>query len=135
MVKHDRAMTANVSIPLVGDVSGRRIHIEDVFPLVDAGRFPVKRISGEPVEVWADILRDGHVVLAADLLWRPEQTDQWSRVPMRLHENDRFTASFTHENRREMSRAKQNWNVRGDFGNLARGPQPVHARHLKIEHN
>jgi len=94
MVKHDRAMTANVSIPLVGDVSGRRIHIEDVFPLVDAGRFPVKRVSGEPVEVWADILRDGHVVLAAELLWRPEQTDQWSRVPMRLHENDRFTASF-----------------------------------------
>src|SRR5262249_55459180 len=54
-----------------------------------------KRISGEPVEVWADIFRDGHVVLAAQLLWRPEQTERWSRVPMQFHENDRFRGSFT----------------------------------------
>jgi starch synthase (maltosyl-transferring) len=95
MAKHDQAVTAKVSIPAVGDVSGRRIYIEDVYPLVDAARFPVKRIVGEAVEVWADILRDGHAVLAAALLWRPEASDKWSRVPMRLHANDRWTASFT----------------------------------------
>jgi starch synthase (maltosyl-transferring) len=95
MAKHDQTVTAKVSIPSVGDVLGRRIYIEDVYPLVDAGRFPVKRIIGEPVDVWADILRDGHAVLAAELLWRPETSDRWSRVPMRLHANDRWTASFT----------------------------------------
>ena len=95
MVKHDRAVTANVRIPSVGDVSGRRIYIEDVYPLVDAGRFPIKRIVGEPVDVWADIFRDGHAVLAAELLWRPEASDKWSRVPMRLDANDRWTGSFT----------------------------------------
>jgi starch synthase (maltosyl-transferring) len=94
MVKHDRAVTANASVPPVGDVSGRRIFIEDVYPLVDAGRFPVKRVAGEPIEVWADIFRDGHVVLAAELIWRPEASEQWSRVAMRLAGNDRWTASF-----------------------------------------
>jgi starch synthase (maltosyl-transferring) len=88
-------VTANVSIPSVGDLSGRRIYIEDIYPAVDAGRFPVKRIAGEPVEVWADVFRDGHSALAADLLWRPETGSKWNRVPMRLHQNDRWTASFT----------------------------------------
>jgi starch synthase (maltosyl-transferring) len=84
-----------VSIPSVGDLSGRRIYIEDIYPLVDAGRFPVKRIVHEPIEVWADIFRDGHAVLAAELLWRLEGADRWLRVPMRLHDNDRWNASFT----------------------------------------
>ena len=88
-------MTANVSISSVSDLSGRRIYIEDVYPSVDGGRFAVKRIAGESVEVWADIFRDGHSVLAADLLWRADTADKWARTPMRLHNNDRWTASFT----------------------------------------
>jgi len=88
-------VTANVSISSVGDLSGRRIYIESIYPLVDAGRFPVKRIVDEPVDVWADIFRDGHVVLAAELLWRLEGAGRWLRVPMRLHDNDRWNASFT----------------------------------------
>jgi starch synthase (maltosyl-transferring) len=87
-------VTANVTLRSVGNLSGRRIYIEDVFPAVDAGRFAVKRIAGEALEVWADIYRDGHAVLAADLLWRSEAIDSWSRIPMRLHDNDRWTASF-----------------------------------------
>jgi starch synthase (maltosyl-transferring) len=88
-------MTANVSIRSVGDLSGQRIYIEDVYPVVDAGRFPVKRVVGEEVEVWADIVRDGHAVLAAELLWRREGADKWFRVAMALHQNDRWTARFT----------------------------------------
>jgi len=92
---HDQDVTANVSIPSIGDLSGRRIYIEDVYPVVDAGRFPVKRIAGDGVEVWADIFRDGHAVLAAELLWRPETADKWFRVPMVSRQNDRWSASFT----------------------------------------
>jgi starch synthase (maltosyl-transferring) len=92
---HGRAVTANVSIPSVRDLCGCRIVIEDIYPLVDCGRFPVKTIVNEPVEVWADIFRDGHAVLAAELLWRPEGADGWSRIPMRLADNDRWNASFT----------------------------------------
>src|SRR5260370_2434609 len=93
--KHDPAVTANASIGCVGDLSKHRIYIEDVYPVVDGGRFPVKRIVGEEVEVWADLFRDGHVVLAAELLWRREGTDKWLRVPMALHDNDRWRASFS----------------------------------------
>jgi starch synthase (maltosyl-transferring) len=90
----DRPAT-NVNAHLLGDRCGRRIAIEDVYPAVDAGRFPVKRIAGEPVEMWADIFRDGHAVLAAQLLWRSQASDRWLRVPMQSHENDRWTAAFT----------------------------------------
>jgi len=88
-------VTANAAISSVGGLSGRRIYIEDVYPAVDAGRFAVKRITGEGVEVWADIFRDGHAVLAAEVLWRPEAATRWSRVAMDLDGNDRWTASFT----------------------------------------
>ncbi|MFL6799603.1 MAG: alpha-1,4-glucan--maltose-1-phosphate maltosyltransferase [Xanthobacteraceae bacterium] len=90
-------MTANVRIPTVGDASSRRIYIEDVYPLVDGGRFPVKRVTAESVKVWADIFRDGHAVLAADLLWRPESSAKWLRSPMQPVVNDRWTGAFVPE--------------------------------------
>jgi starch synthase (maltosyl-transferring) len=88
-------VTANVTIPSVSGLAGRRIYIGDVYPAVDGGRFAVKGIAGEPVEVWADIFRDGHVILAADLIWRPETAAKWSRAPMHLDNNDRWTGTFT----------------------------------------
>jgi starch synthase (maltosyl-transferring) len=75
--------------------TGRRIIIEDIYPNVDGGRFPVKRVVGEPVAVWADLVRDGHAVLAAELLWRPGSAGKWSRVAMQPQGNDRSSASFT----------------------------------------
>jgi starch synthase (maltosyl-transferring) len=74
---------------------GGTFHIEDVYPLIDGGRFPVKRIVGEPVEIWADIYRDGHDVMAAALVWRLEQDRQWHRTPMTHYSNDRWIGSFT----------------------------------------
>ncbi len=79
----------------IGVRPGRRIHIEDIYPSVDAGRFAIKRIAGEAIDVWADIVRDGHAVLAAELLWRPAPAARWSRVAMRLHDNDRWSGTFT----------------------------------------
>lgn len=73
-------------------------HIEDVFPCINDGRFPVKRIAGEPVEVWADIFRGGHDIAAAAVLWRLETENEWHRAPMRLHGNDRWTGTFTPQN-------------------------------------
>src|SRR5262249_44853035 len=79
----DRApLTLDAS--LLGDRHGRRIVIEEIYPSIDAGRFPIKRIAGEPVDVWADIFRDGHAVLAAALLWRPQISNEWSCIAMRL---------------------------------------------------
>ena len=65
------------------DPTGPRFLIEDIYPCVDGGRYPIKRIAGEAVEVWADIFREGHDVLAAALLWQAERADEWQREPMR----------------------------------------------------
>ena len=50
------------------DDAGRRpgrIRIERIWPELDCGRYPVKRAVGDPAEVWATIVRDGHEVLGA----------------------------------------------------------------------
>lgn len=77
------------------DPTGPRFIIEDIFPSVDGGRYPVKRIAGESVDVWADIFREGHDVLAATLLWRRDTETHWHRVAMAMHSNDRWHGSFT----------------------------------------
>jgi starch synthase (maltosyl-transferring) len=69
-------------------------HIEEVYPTIECGRYPVKRLAGEVIEVWADIYRSGHDVLAAELIWRKENSSSWQRTPMTLHENDRWFAHF-----------------------------------------
>ena len=77
------------------DPTGPRFRIEDIYPSVDGGRYPVKRIAGEIVDVWADIFREGQDVLAAALLWRAEMETEWRRAPMRFHGNDRWHGEFT----------------------------------------
>ena len=93
--KHGWNRRRTVNIPSIGLRTGRRILIEDIYPSVEGGRFAVKRIAGEPVSVWADLVRDGNAVLAADLLWRPGSAGKWLRTPLQPHGNDRWTASFT----------------------------------------
>ena len=70
-------------------------HIEDIYPIIDGGRFPVKRIQGEAIEVWADIYRDGHEIIDATIVWRREQDREWQRVPMTMDVNDRWHGTFT----------------------------------------
>ena len=72
-----------------------RLAIEKITPSVDEGRFVVKRVVGETVRVEADIFGDGHDPLAAVLLWRPADEDEWQEVRMQLFENDRWRAEFT----------------------------------------
>jgi len=51
-----------------------RIQILEVEPQTDCGRFPVKRIAGERVDVSARIFRDGHDILGAAARYRPAGT-------------------------------------------------------------
>jgi starch synthase (maltosyl-transferring) len=72
-----------------------RIQIEDVWPQLDCGRYPVKRSVGDEVEVWATIFRDGHETLGAAVLYRAPGSADWREAPMRNAEGDRWTGSFT----------------------------------------
>ena len=68
--------------------------IEDVYPEIDCGRYPVKREVGERLEVWADVFKEGHDAIAAALKYRVKGEAEWSEAPMRHHENDRWSGSF-----------------------------------------
>ncbi len=70
------------------------IVIEDVYPELDCGRYPVKREVGDRLEVWADIFKEGHDVISAVLKHREESAETWSETQMRHFGNDRWTASF-----------------------------------------
>src|SRR5579859_7032024 len=43
--------------------------IESVSPLIEGGRYPVKRAVGEDLIVEADVFKDGHDVISALLKW------------------------------------------------------------------
>src|SRR5436305_1607578 len=92
------AFTVAGGVPLNGRPTlptPSRVVVENVRPEIDAGRFPVKRTIGEPVEVTADVFADGHDVLAAVLRHRPARAASWSETRMEPLGNDRWAASFT----------------------------------------
>ena len=72
----------------------RRVVIESLEPLVDDGRFPIKRIIGDTVVVEADVFADGHDQIEARLLFRAESVAEWSEVAMQALGNDRWRAEF-----------------------------------------
>jgi len=76
-------------------VEGRaRVVLERLAPEVDAGRFAIKRVVGEPVEVELDAFTDGHDRIACLLLYRHERETDWHEVPMTPLPNDRWRARF-----------------------------------------
>ena len=55
-----------------------RIRIQYPAPVVDGGRWPVKRTVGDVVDVSADVFRDGHEVLRAEVCWKAPGGRRWS---------------------------------------------------------
>src|SRR5438094_4074092 len=69
--------------------------IENVQPLIDCGRSPIKRIMGEDLVVESDIFKDGHDVVAAVLKWRVVGKRAWRETPMFFVDNDRWRGVCT----------------------------------------
>ncbi len=86
-----------------GDEGRGRAVIDAVLPAVNGGRFPVKRVAGEPVRITAHCFTDGHDVPRAMLRWWKDAEDGSpapeapTEVPMRLEVNDEWWAEFTPE--------------------------------------
>jgi starch synthase (maltosyl-transferring) len=75
-----------------------RAVIDAVRPAVDAGRFPVKRIAGEPIAVEAHCFTDGHDQLRVVLRWsavQPASQASAYEVEMQAQGNDVWIAQFT----------------------------------------
>jgi starch synthase (maltosyl-transferring) len=69
--------------------------IENLHPLVDGGRYPIKRVVGEDVVVEADIFKDGHDIVAAVLKWRAVGQSRWHETTMKHIENDRWRSAIS----------------------------------------
>ena len=69
--------------------------IENLRPLLDGGRYPVKRVVGEDLAVEADVFKDGHDVVAAALKWRTLGEIRWQETPMHHLDNDRWRGVCT----------------------------------------
>ncbi|HEV7822397.1 MAG TPA: alpha-1,4-glucan--maltose-1-phosphate maltosyltransferase, partial [Burkholderiales bacterium] len=69
--------------------------IENVTPIVDAGRFPIKRVIGDTITVEADCFADGHDVIVCMLQFRHENDAAWTESAMTSLGNDRWRAAFT----------------------------------------
>jgi len=74
-------------------LAAERVTIEAVWPEIDGGRHPVKRVVGDVLEVWADIFGDGHDEIAASLAYRAADESDWSLAPMRFYDNDRWVGA------------------------------------------
>jgi starch synthase (maltosyl-transferring) len=73
----------------------QRVVIENVQPHIDSGRFPVKRVIGQIVEVEADAFADGHDALRCVLRYRHDAETDWREIAMVSSGNDRWCAAFT----------------------------------------
>ncbi|TAK82839.1 MAG: alpha-1,4-glucan--maltose-1-phosphate maltosyltransferase [Aquabacterium sp.] len=84
-----------VATRLGGDMARVRAVIDAVHPAVDGGRFPIKRVAGEPVQVTVHAFCDGHDVLRVLLRWGAEDEAALQEVEMQPRGNDEWTAEFT----------------------------------------
>ncbi len=90
----------------------QQIIIESVTPELDGGRYAVKRVTGDCVEVQADIFRDGHDLIAAALKYRVMGTTEWQETPMLKFDNDRWRAEFPVMNIARYEYTIEAWNDR-----------------------
>lgn len=72
----------------------KRVVIEGVKPEIDEGRYPIKRIVGDLVQIEADIFADGHDRVACRVLYRQEDEAEWHSVAMEPLGNDHWRARF-----------------------------------------
>lgn len=75
----------------------KRVIIENVTPQVDNGTFPIKRITGQKIQITADVLADGHDVLEAAVHFKHEKEKKWTEVRLISVPNDSLVGEFTVE--------------------------------------
>ncbi len=72
----------------------KRVVIDGVWPQLNNGEFYIKRIVNETVSVGADVLVDGHDVIAAALLYKHENSKEWKELRMHTFHSNYYEASF-----------------------------------------
>ena len=73
----------------------KRVIIDRVSPQLNGGKFHIKRVIGQIVQVSADVLIDGHDLIEASILYKHEKENKWKEVRMQPTFNDDWIGSFT----------------------------------------
>jgi starch synthase (maltosyl-transferring) len=68
--------------------------VQAIEPIVDCGRYPIKRTVGDAVAVYATIVKDGHDSLGAAIRVRGPGEKRWREEPLRPLGGDRFGGAF-----------------------------------------
>ena len=71
-----------------------RVYIDNVYPEIDGGKYSVRRVVGEIVEVEADIFADGHDIVHAQILYRHESEKKFQSTLMNSVGGDRWKGNF-----------------------------------------
>ena len=113
-------------------VAPNRIVVTDVAPSVAGRRYPVKRVEGEPVDVLATVVVDGHDELWVVLSHQAPGSAAWLDVPIGHVDPglDRWGGRFT-PRQRGLHRFKvMAWVDR--FASLAHGTMRKVEAHLEV---
>jgi starch synthase (maltosyl-transferring) len=97
----------------------RSVIIERLWPQLDGGLHPVKRIVGDQLMVTADVFADNHDLLDAELLIRADDEPDWRRAPMRVIDNDRWSGVVDLTRNRWHTYTAEAW--RDHFGTWRQG--------------
>ena len=92
MPKAKNSASTDTSKPEDGHL---RAVVDSVHPSVDGGRFAVKRVAGDVMQVTAHCFTDGHDALRVMLHWRDVSKRVSHEVEMALQGNDVWLAEFT----------------------------------------
>ena len=74
-----------------------RVLINNIAPQLQCGAFFIKRVTGEVVQVTADVLGDGHDIIQAELCYKHQNVRKWQSIRMTENINDIYSAAFTTE--------------------------------------
>jgi len=85
--------TTKVTDKILKEGNGRVV-IENIVPEIDGGRFPIKRVLKENVNINVDLFTDGHNLVCGKILYRYIGDKEWNSVDLFSLGNDVFEGDF-----------------------------------------
>lgn len=71
-----------------------RVIITNIYPQIDCGRFPIKRILGDKITIEVDIFADGHDEITAFMFYKHIRDYKFTKIPIYYLDNDRWRVEF-----------------------------------------
>jgi starch synthase (maltosyl-transferring) len=72
----------------------QNILIQDISPLVEGGKYPIKRIPGDSVTIRASIFRHSHEEIQGQVCYRTQGSTKWQKQSLTFLGNDEWEGSF-----------------------------------------